>query len=188
MSDSISNSKSQYTGSTSSTFANTDKFVNFQQKFNHFNPNTPNPHYNVIEHAEPHLTCECRFDDRRSDQNHNTLYCATDHKKQVTGPHNSENRAVASNLYSENQDSNDLQPRHIHLCDRTQLPIERQLENNLCPSLSSCNSNIHIHYNISYAVPTTAPSVVQHDMFYSDLVQNRGIHSNSDCDTFVCDV
>ena len=57
ISDTNSTSKSDYSESTFSNLAKSEQFVNIQQKFSHFNPETTNPHYAEFEQSDSNTPC-----------------------------------------------------------------------------------------------------------------------------------
>ena len=174
MSRTESSLQSEFSGSTFSTFANSDQFVNFQQKFSHFNPETPNPHYNEFDQSESHSSYKHGYTEENGDQNQNSyaLFPRLTHSEMTS------NEQVSAPDLNLNSFITKPTPIQSHPCDK---------KHNFCATTLPCNCNIHVHYNISYSSPI--PVCACHSAgFYSELLQGRGLHPPGDGDRYVCDV
>ena len=55
-----STTQSEFSESSLNCFPNSEQFVNFQQRFSRFNPESQNPHYNEFEQPYAQAKCVCR--------------------------------------------------------------------------------------------------------------------------------
>ena len=192
--ETCSTAKSEYSESSFSKFSNSEQFVNFQQTISNLNHETPNSHYKEFDQSYAHSLCKDRSTDMNSvyNQNHNSFaeskasqILSSNICEQFSQTHSE--RITCDQCFVSNNDLNSSRARVKHIqnnqYDINQFPSER-LQNTMMPcNGKDCHSNIHIHYNITYTVPTAAdiPAPIHQNNESDSESYNYG-------DALVCDV